>query len=241
MGQFLKLLTVFFFAFALEVRVKAVSVDSKKKSDSECFLTPGCSKKIEKAMAFKASQSEVFQFKGGTLFQASSKRESHLISGGILTEDLKETYVFRFLHGSVEIGFGDALLVVDENSRATVTNLNGDVTLRLRDGTSLAIPVGFEIWVDGITTQGKNLIGTLQPVQLDLKFEQFVISKKKQKEWTDSQGNLAARAAAIYQASVAREIASVKAESAAKRAQKDLEQEMKMRRRQEILQKAFSR
>jgi hypothetical protein len=241
MGQFLKLFCIFFLAFALEVRVKAGAPFSEKTQKSKCFFLAGCAQTVEKSVSFNNQKSETFQLKAGTLFKAQSERESQLVSGGILVSELQSLYLFEFLHGQAWITFGDALVSVDATSRTTITNLNGEVTLRLRDGSSLAVPVGFEIWVDGITTEGKNLTGTLQPIRLDVRFDQFKIADKKLKEWTESQGNLVSRAAAIYQDSVNREIASVKVQDAAKKAQKEQEQELRKRRKQEILEKAFSR
>lgn len=241
MSHFLKLFFVFFTAFALEVRVKAFS-EGQKTASSSCFFFKGCVQQIEKYETVTSSYGEKVYFSAGTLFRNEKRdRVTHFVEGQILFEDVKKPYEIRTLHASIWVDFGDLLVEVNNSTRVSIKNLNSNIRIQARDGSTLSLPVGFEVWIEGVTTEGKNLVGVIQPIQLETLQINFKVAKSKKDEWRDAHGDITKRAAQHYHQTVQRELASIQERKNLEEKKRQKEQERLDQERQRILEKSFSR
>ena len=177
---------------------------------------------------------------------------SFISSGQLLTGAhwIRKTtkYGLQTPFGDIESLNGD-FYVRYVDSRVTVVNHLGELKVKLRDGSIVQVPPGFEFWFSEIKKDKKNKMGFIKP--LDMKDHIQILGKmwhldqnsfkeqmlKFQSRW----GDRAAMAAEYYKGLAQRKIASVQKEESRVQILKQREINRRQANRKLLFERAFGR
>ena len=204
---------IFLMAFQLEVRVRAS--EELLEQPAQCLKSQElCSLKI-------GSESFHFEKNGVRLHVNANSTVSRqavnswkLIHGSLWVEDGDRVQVDT-LYGLIT-GIRGSFWAIEQADKVLLRNITADLEVSLRDGRSVSVPEGFEVWIGGIGVDGKSTYGMIRPI--DMKdhltlWAQIYPGSKSEflsavKELKERWGDVAVKGSEIYQGVVDRRIAS---------------------------------
>lgn len=198
-----KHLFLFVFFFALDIRVRASSdlLDRPK----------GCLQKLNvcaiqtKSSAFHfSSTSDEFHLGPSSFILRHSLSHLEFISGTLWSQKYEKMQVTT-IFGDIKAVAGPFWILGDKD-KIWIRNVNADLSLHLRDGRTIELPIGFQIWLGGLDQKGQSTTGIPEiiPVQEHIRLWSYMFPgtqdefKKEvvQIKWT--WGSLPERAAQLY-------------------------------------------
>jgi len=206
-------LFLFLMAFQMEVRVRASGDVLEQpsaclRSQESCAVqvTGAGFHLVREAMKIHATESS-------TLMRLSEK-QWRLVRGALWVEKGPALEV-ETLYGTLQAPLGQ-YWVIDQGDKVLVRNINASLQVTLRDGKTLEIPEGFEVWIAGINSKGVAEYGMIQPIDMKshLPLWNSLYRGSKQdfiKEVValrENWGDLTAKSSLLYKTLVQREIAS---------------------------------
>ncbi|WP_413561477.1 hypothetical protein [Bdellovibrio sp. HCB209] len=243
-----KLLQVLLFvlAFQMEVRVRASAGTLEQpvaclKSSESCALHV-----VGPSFHLKQDELELHAVEGSTLMRLSQD-SWRLVKGVLWVEEAPQVTV-ETPFVTTKANHGQYWLV-DRGDRLIVRNINADLNVVLRDGKKLEVPAGFEFWVSGINSNGKNEYGMIQTVDfkdhLVLWNKLFTGTKEQFKtevaELRENWSDLGERGGSLYEKIALRQIASIE-EGHKKEAEKKRQAQAERQKTRELMfKRAFDR
>lgn len=240
------ILRLFFFliAFQLEVRVRA-SGDVLQKPESCLNGKNACAiQVVGDSFKFTHGSLKIVAAQDSTLARIRTK-VWQLIKGTLWVQEgdgLRVETVF----GALSADRGQ-FWVLDQGSKILVRNVDSDLKIYLRDGKTLELPEGFEVWISGINSRGQTEYGVLRPIDMKVHLllwnslyegskENFIRDVAKVKA---SWGDLAEKSSLIYSGLIQRELASHQEKKDATERVQNLKQEKRRQTRQLYWKKVF--
>lgn len=242
-----KLVHIFLFvaAFQMEVRVRAAG--DILEQPASCFKTPEtCAVQVLSPGFHVQDKNKKIHAAAGSTVMRLAEEQWRLIKGTLWVE--KGTLQVQTPYADLQARKGQ-YWVLSKEDRIWVRNMDADLILTLRDGKTLQLPEGFEVWVAGLDSQGRTDHGMIQPLNikehLPLWSSLYVGSKENfrkevlgfKKYW----GDLTAKSAAIYRDIVVREIAATEAAQKAVELKKQRQAEETRRIRELYWKRSFER
>lgn len=194
---------IFMLFFTAEVRVKA-SIEFKDrplgcvKKPSVCTLQTN-----QEIFHFKTPENEFHLGKNSILIRYTAN-ELEMVGGTLWVEKHHQMQV-RTIYGTVKAQNGP-FWVLQEDGKIWVRNMNADLKIQMRDGREWELPVGFQIRLGGMDTEGKSTGGLPEMLPIAQHFRLWALmfpgSKEEFKKEVESikwaWGSLAERSSEIY-------------------------------------------
>ncbi len=193
----------FVFFFALDVRVRA-SNDLRERPVGCLKETHSCALQTKKSVFHFKNASSEFHMGPSTLVLRHSLEKQEFISGTLWNE--------KYSKMSVETIFADVksaagpFWVLGDKDKIWVRNVNADISLHLRDGRKLELPIGFQVWIGGLDENGKSTFGIPEmiPVEKHIRAWSYLFTGTKEEfkqevdqvKWT--WGSLPERSSQLY-------------------------------------------
>ena len=196
-------LFVFVFFFALDVRVRA-SNDFLERPVGCLKNVNACALQTKKsAFHFNNAENE-FHLGPSSLILRHSLSHLEFISGTLWTQNYEKMQVTT-IYGNVDAKSGP-FWVLGDKDKIWVRNVNADLTLHLRDGRKLELPIGFQIWLSGLDTNGKSTVGIPEiiPVEEHIRVWSYLFPGTKEQfkaevaQVKGTWGSLAERSSQLY-------------------------------------------
>ncbi len=155
---------VFVFFFALDVRVRASNDFRERpagclKNSSICALQTK-----QGAFNFTHPESE-FHLGPSSFILRHSVSQLEFVSGTLWVQKYEKMKVST-IFGEVSAGTGPFWILGDKD-RIWVRNINSNVSLHLRDGRNVELPIGFQIWLQGMDEKGNSTIGIPEMIPVE--------------------------------------------------------------------------
>jgi hypothetical protein len=237
---------IFVLAFQVEVRVRA-SADTLQQPTACLKSAESCALHVVgPAFHLKQEELELHATEGSTLMRLSH-HQWRLMKGVLWVEEAPQVLV-ETPYVTAKATHGQYWLI-DRGDRMIVRNINADLNVELRDGKKLEVPAGFEFWVSGINSKGKNEYGMIQTVDMKDHLvlwnklfkgskEQF---KKEVAELRENWSDLGERGGSLYEKIALRQIASIE-DGRRKEAEKLRQAQAERQKTRELMYKrAFDR
>lgn len=204
---------LFLMAFQIEVRVRA---------SGELLEQPAQCLKAQEICSLQIGTDPFHYEKNGIRLHVS---ESSTVSR-------QSASSWKLIHGSVWVEKGDSVQVdtlygvasgargsfwaIEQADKILLRNMTSDLDITLRDGKTLTVPEGFEVWIGGIGPDGKSTYGMIRPVEMKdhlAIWAQIYPGSKAEflnavRELKERWGDIAAKGSEIYQGVIDRRIAS---------------------------------
>ncbi|WP_413581468.1 hypothetical protein [Bdellovibrio sp. HCB288] len=237
---------MFLLAFQVEVRVRA-SADTLQepaaclKSSESCALHV-----VGPAFHLKQGNLKIHAGEKSTLVRLSQEKW-RLVKGVLWVESAPGVQVETpFMTAKSSHG---QYWIIERGEKQIVRNIDAELHVVLRDGKKLEVPGGFEFWVSGINSKGKNEFGMIQTVDLKdhlLQWNQLFVGTKEQfkSEVSHLRGNwadLSERGASLYEKIALRQLASVEEARRIEEEKKREAQAERQKTRELMFQRAFDR
>jgi hypothetical protein len=173
-------LLLFLIFFQIEVRVKALGTEPLfegppgclQKEAIQCVLQTQDVPLNFSLKKFAQGDGEI-QLSRESMFARDLHGQLRFVQGALRVQgeyELKKPLSLYFLHGHIQAGSGSFLIYSDEegakSGKVWVANESAELKLRLRSGETLDLPVGFEVWVDGLNSLGQQDYGMVRPWEL---------------------------------------------------------------------------
>ena len=218
-------LMLFLMAFQMEVRVRAAG---------DLIEQPSACLKSQESCAIQVTGS-AFHFEkgdhqlhatGGSAVVRLTPDQWRLVKGAVWVEGGKNLQL-ESLYASTQATMGE-YWVISQDSRILIRNMNASLKVTLRDGKTLEIPEGFEVWVAGLNSQGKTEYGMIEPINMKEHLPMWNSLYRGSKEdfvkevrlYRDNWGDLAQKSSRLYQTLTERKIASIEAQEKAEEARR---------------------
>ena len=201
MKRFGKLI-LFLLAFQLEVRVKA---DAPKGIFS-----------VEKnAFHLRTEDLKIHAAPGSTL-EKTKTGNWKLLQGNFWVERAQHNS-FETLYADITGTNGEFWISANSGEKIWVRNFSSDLKVTLRDGKTVDIPHGFQMWVSGLNSEAHSEYGMVEPINMKTQIPQWYriypdgkkAFTKKMAALKMSWGDVAETGSQIYKAQALRKIASV--------------------------------
>ncbi|WP_413587547.1 hypothetical protein [Bdellovibrio sp. HCB274] len=239
-------LLIFLLAFQVEVRVRA-SADTLQEPVACLKTSESCALHVVGA-AFHLKQENLKLHSGeGSTLMRLSQSKWRLVKGVLWVENAPDVQI-ETPYVTAKSSHGQYWLI-ERGDRLIVRNVDAELNVELRDGKKLEVPAGFEFWVTGINSKGKNEYGMIQTIDLKDHLAQwnrlFDGTKEQFKsQVSDLRGNwsdLSERGAGLYEKIALRQIASVEDGRRREEARKREAQAERQKIRDLMFQRAFDR
>lgn len=202
MKRFGKLI-LFLLAFQLEVRVKAADPAT------------GLFNVDKTAFHLRTEDLKIHAAPGSTLEKTKSG-DWKLLQGNLWVERAQHNS-FKTLFATVSGTNGEFWISALKTEKIWVRNFSADLKVLLRDGKSVEIPHGFQMWVSGLNSAAKSEYGMIEPIDMKVQIPQwykiYPDGKKsfaaKMASLKTSWGDIAETGSVIYKTQVLRKIATV--------------------------------
>lgn len=207
---------IFLMAFQMEIRVRAAG--DVMEQPSKCLNEAlNCALQVTgNSFHFEKGEQKLHASGGSTLVM-SNPQQWRLVKGVLWVENGQGLEV-ETLFASFKASFGE-YWVLHSESRVLVRNMSASLKVTLRDGKTLEIPEGFEVWVSSVNSQGKSDYGMIEPINMKEHLplwnslyrgnkESFV---KEVRHYRENWGDLVQKSSRLYRQLTEREIASVAA------------------------------
>lgn len=213
MGKFVRLI-LFLLAFQMEVRVRAAG--DVLQQPVACLQTQeSCAIQVSGSGFHFEKDTIQFHATGGSTLMRLSSDQWRLVKGAVWVEGGKQLQVESvYAHTQAKMG---EYWVIAQDSKVLIRNMNADLKVTLRDGKTLEIPEGFEVWVAGLNSKGQSEYGMIEPIKMKEHLpmwsslyrgskEDFV---KEVRQYRDNWGDLAQKSSQLYKVLIERKLASV--------------------------------
>ena len=198
-----KHLFIFVFFFALDVRVRASS-DLLERPQG-CLTNLSVCAIQTKASAFHFSTaSDELHLGPSSLILRHSLSHLEFISGTLWSQNYEKMKVAT-VFGDVDAVAGP-FWVLGDKDKIWIRNVNADLSLHLRDGRTIELPIGFQIWLGGLDQKGQSTMGIPEmiPVEDHIRVWSYMFPGNKDEfkkevaalKWT--WGSLAERSSQLY-------------------------------------------
>ncbi len=94
-----------------------------------------------------------------------SSIDNHQLLAGSNWIRKTDQYNLKTPYGEIFSERGDFFVNYEKNKVSIVNHL-GKLSIKLKDGSRIELPPGFEVWISEIQANRKNLVGFLQPVDM---------------------------------------------------------------------------
>lgn len=196
-------LFIFVFFFALNVRVRASS--DLLERPKGCLTNLNVCALQTKSSAFNfTSSSDEFHLGPSTLILRHSLSHLEFISGTLWSQNYEKMKVST-IFGDVDAVTGPFWILGDKD-KIWIRNVNADLKLHLRDGRTIELPIGFQIWMGGLDQKGQSTIGIPEiiPVEDHIRVWSYMFHGTKEEfkkevvalKWT--WGSLAEKSSQFY-------------------------------------------
>lgn len=160
----------------------------------------------------------------------------------------KDPYRLKTVYGDI-LGRNMDFTIRSEDSKIFIVNNSGELRVELKDGRSIQLPPGFEVWISELNEKRLNETGQIVPVDLrqHIAFLGKLWSgspknlKEKLEDYLMRWGNRTEMASNYYKSLAERKIASVEAHEARLQNYKDKEAARRAANRRQLYQRAFER
>jgi hypothetical protein len=202
MKRFGKLI-IFLLAFQLEVRVKAEApVIGVFSVDKTVFHLRTTDLKIHAAP--------------GSTLEKTKTGDWKLLQGNLWVERAQHNS-FETLFANVTGVNGEFWISAVNDEKIWVRNFSSDLRVTLRDGKSVDVPHGFQMWVSGLNSEAHSEYGMVEPIDMKAQIPQWYrIYPDGKKAFTAkmnglkmSWGDVAETGSQIYKTQTLRKIASI--------------------------------
>ncbi|WP_413294037.1 hypothetical protein ACLSU7_02795 [Bdellovibrio sp. HCB185ZH] len=237
---------LFVMAFQMEVRVRA-SADTLQQPTGCLKSADSCAIHVlNSPFHLKQEELELHSAEGSTLMRLSQD-QWRLVKGVLWVEEAPQVAV-ETPYATAKAAHGQYWLI-DRGDKLVIRNINADLTVVLRDGKKLEVPGGFEFWVSGINSKGKNEYAMIQTVDMKDHLvlwnklfkgtkEQFKTEVTELREnWKD----LAERGGSLYEKIALRQIASIQESQRIEAEKKRQAQAERQKTRELMYKRAFDR
>lgn len=239
-------LMLFLMAFQMEVRVRAAG--DLIEQPSACLKSKeSCAIQVTgSAFHFEKDDNHLHATSGSALVRLAPD-QWRLVKGAVWVEGGKSLQL-ESLYASTKATMGE-YWVISQDSRILIRNMTASLKVTLRDGKTLEIPEGFEVWVSGMNSQGKTEYGMIEPVNMKEHLPMWNSLYRGSKEdfvkevrlYRDNWGDLAQKSSQIYQTLTERKMASIEAQEKAEEARR-LRKAAELQRMKEMYrQRVFER
>lgn len=219
---------IFLLAFQMEVRVRAAG-DLVQKPDACLQQAGACALRVSTSGFHFEKDNVKIHASGGSTLARQSMDFWRLMDGALWVESGRGLRV-ETLYAATQAEQGEYWIFV-QNSKIYVRNMSASLKVELRDGKTLELPEGFEVWIGSVNSKGQTEYGVIEPVNMKELLPvwnslyrgskaDFVLEVRRYRaNW----GDLTQKSSQLYQKLVEREIASVRA--------REEEQELRRQRR----------
>ncbi len=198
-----KHLFVFAFFFALDVRVRASSDFLERPAG--CLKKPSACAIQTKSSAFHFLLGEdEFHLGPSSLVLRHSRSHLEFIHGTLWAQNYEKMQVAT-IFGDVKAASGP-FWVLGDKDKIWIRNINAELSLHLRDGRNIEVPIGFQIWLGGVDEKGRSTIGIPEmiPVEEHIRVWSYLFPGTKEEfkkevvqvKWT--WGSLSERSSQLY-------------------------------------------
>jgi hypothetical protein len=193
---------IFIFFFTVEVRVKASELIERPQG---CLNQKSTCALQTKDDVFHYSNPQLeFHLGKDSLSLKHSSNELEFASGALWVARYEKMNV-KTIYGSVNAKNGP-FWVLQGEEKIWIRNVNGDLKVKVRDGREVELPIGFQIWIGGVDSNGQSTMGIPETIHFDehirLWSRLFPGTKEKFKDEVESVkftwGPVAERAAELY-------------------------------------------
>lgn len=202
MKTFLKVL-LFLLSFQLEVRVKADSGSETFSADKKPFHLSAEDVKIHAAV--------------GSTFEKTKSGDWKILRGNVWVEKAQhKNFETPYLTADGKSG---EFWIDAQADKTWIRNFSAILKITLRDGKTLDIPPGFQMWAAGFNSEAQVEYGMIEPIAMREQIPQWYAIypasgknfENKIKKLKESWGDVAETGSQIYKAQALRKIASVEA------------------------------
>ncbi|MGE5085453.1 MAG: hypothetical protein ACM3MG_04075 [Bacillota bacterium] len=237
---------IFLMAFQMEVRVRA-SADILEQPAACLKSIETCAIHVANGgFHLKQDGLKLHSTESSTLMRLSQD-QWRLVRGTVWVEEASGVG-FETPYANVKALHGGYWLI-SHKDKVLIRNINADLVVELRDGKKLEVPTGFEFWVAGINSDGRNEFGMIQPVKISEHLrlwnslyqgskEDF---KKEVAQLKENWSDLVGKSSVIYQQIVDRKLASAAEERRNEEKKKRQAEAERQKTRELIYQRAFER
>ena len=194
---------VFVFFFSLDIRVKATNDIRERPLGCLTNLNICALQTKQSTFHFKKSGNE-FHLGPSSLILRHSLTQLEFISGTLWLQNSESTQV-KTVFGDIAATAGP-FWVLGNKDKIWIRNINSKVSLHLRDGRKMEIPIGFQVWMQGLDEKGQSAVGIPEmiPVEQHIRVWSHLFPGTKEEfrkevthvKWT--WGSLPERAAQLY-------------------------------------------
>lgn len=205
---------VFLMAFQMEVRVRAAG-DLMEQPSACLKAKETCALRVTgSAFHFEKDELKLHASEGTSLVRLAPE-QWRLVKGALWVEANGRGLQLETLYANMSATFGQ-YWVLEKDSKILVRNMSASLKVVLRDGKTLEVPEGFEVWISGVNSKGQSEYGMIEPLNMKEHLvlwnslyrgskESFV---KEVRHYRENWGDLTLKSSHLYQALVEREIAS---------------------------------
>ena len=152
-------------SFTLDIKVKASNTLLQKPENcyfeskgSSCIFSSGS--KVEELK----NEKNILTLKENSILERNSKNNYVYINGVVWVQN-SDSISFLSLYGKIESEQGEFWLIENDN-KILVRSIIGKLKIKI-NSESLEIPEGFQIWISGKDSSGKNTFGIPEIIPMD--------------------------------------------------------------------------
>lgn len=237
---------IFLLAFQMEIRVKASNNSTQQQFD--CINSQNsCSVQAatgglhfqQANLSLHATESTVLSRLSGDLWR--------FVKGTVWIEKA-DNVSFETVYGNLTAKQGQ-YWIIEGDTTLLIRNMNADLKILFRDGKSLSLPEGFEVWISGVNSKGTSEFGMIQPINmkdhLPLWNSLYRGSKSdfinQVMNFREQWGDITDKSSALYKELAVRKIASIREQKEKDRLRAQHLNSEKMKIKNLYYQKVFER
>jgi hypothetical protein len=237
---------IFVFFFTIDVRVRASNEFHERPAGCLKNKTV-CALQTKNDSFHLVNLQTEFHLGPKTLVLRNSPEQIEFINGTFWAQKFNKMTV-KTLFGEV-ISESGPFWVLGDQQKIWVRNVNADLKIQLRDGHSLELPQGFQIWISGMDDKGHSTTGIPEmiPVEDHIRLWSFLyqgnrqdfLSEVRDIKWT--WGSLPERSSQLYLSIIQRQehLAQLRHDAIQKR--KLAQQDENKRVKEMFIERAFWR
>ncbi len=237
---------IFFIFFTLEIRVKASNPPLQKPENCYSSELKPCIFSSGNKIIQVQNRKTVFNLKENTTLERLNEKNFQFMGGTVWVQN-QEPLEISTLYAAISSTKGEFWLVEKDN-KIFVRSIVGQTDIKINSGV-LNLPEGFQIWISGKDSQGKNTYGVPEiiPMEEHLRLWSTLFSgsreefKNKVKMLKDLYKDTAYEGGELYQKIADRHVATLEEKKRAEQASSERRRAYLQEIRRLYFEKVFQR